>query len=98
MSIHFFIRFEANPENAAAFREALLKVIEPSRAEPGCLGIRAFESLREPVTFAIHSTWVDEAALDLHARMPHTLHFIAAAEKLLPHPIAGLRTRLIAGR
>jgi quinol monooxygenase YgiN len=40
---------------------------------------------------------VDEAAFELHAQLPHTVRFLAAAEKLLPHPVQGLRTREISG-
>ena len=97
MSLHFFVRFEPLPGRHAQFREELLRVVEASRTELGCYAIHAFESLREPLVFAIHSEWADEAAFDLHAGMPHTVRFLQAAEKLLPHPVQGLRTRAIGG-
>lgn len=75
------------------FRDELLRVVEPTKAEVGCLAIHAFESLREPFTFAIHSEWVDEAAFERHATLPHTLRFLKAAGNLLTHPVAGLRSR-----
>lgn len=59
MSVHFFAKFEPLLGKEAAFREELLRVVEHSRAENGCLAIRIFESLREPLVFAIHSEWVD---------------------------------------
>lgn len=95
--MHFFVRFEPLAGMEAAFRTALLKVVELTQAEPGCLGIYACESIGEPVTFAIHSEWVDEAAFELHAGLPHTVQFLRAAEKLLPRPVEGLRTRQISG-
>jgi quinol monooxygenase YgiN len=79
------------------FREELLRVLDPTRAEIGCLTIRAFESLREPLVFAIHSEWVDEAAFELHTRLPHTVRFLEAARELLTHPVQGLRAREIGG-
>ena len=97
MSVHFFARFEPLPAKEMEFREQLLRVVEPSRDEIGCLGIHVFESLREPFVFAIHSEWVDEAAFDLHAQLPHTVRFLRAAEELLTHPVQGLRTREIGG-
>jgi len=97
MSVHFIVRFEPFPGKAEEFRTELLRVIEPSRAEPGCLAIRAFQSLREPFTFAIHSEWADEAAFELHARLPHTVRFLEAAKKFLTHPVQGLRSLEIAG-
>jgi hypothetical protein len=33
----------------------------------------------------------------LHATLPHTVRFLAAAEKLLSHPVQGLRLRQIGG-
>ena len=95
MSFHFIVRFEPLPGKEAEFREEMLRVAEPSRAEAGCLAIQHFESVREPIVFAIHSEWTDETAFELHARMPHTLRFLAAAETLLTHPVNGLRLRKI---
>lgn len=79
------------------FREELLRVIEPTRAESGCLAIHAFESLRSPCVFEVHSEWVDEASFDFHATLPHTVRFIQASEKLLTHAVQGVRTREFGG-
>lgn len=97
MSVHFLVRFEPSPGKESEFREELMGVIEPTRAEIGCLAIHAFESIREPFVFAIHSEWADEAAFELHARLPHTVRFLDAAKKLLTHPVQGLRMSEIAG-
>ena len=95
MPIHFLVRFEPSPDVAMEFRGELLRVVEPTRAESGCRAIRVFESIRQPIVFAIHSEWADEAAFDRHAQLPHTLRFVAAAERLLGHPVQGLRSREI---
>ena len=97
MSVHFLVRFEPLPGNEMAFREELLRVVEPTRAEIGCLAIHVFESLREPFVFAIHSEWADEAAFELHVQLAHTLRFLGAAKELLSHPVQGLRSREIGG-
>lgn len=73
----------------------MLRVVDPTRAEAGCLAIHIFESLGEPLKFAIHSEWVDEAAFERHAQLPHTVRFLKAAEALLTHPVQGLRARQI---
>jgi quinol monooxygenase YgiN len=93
----FIVRFEPQPGKAGEFRDALLAVVGPTREERGCLKIQVFESIGEPVRFAIHSEWMDEAAFELHARLSHTVQFLAAAKELLTHPVDGLRTRQIAG-
>jgi len=68
---HFLVRFDPPPGKEVELRKALLRVMAPTRAEIGCLGIEVFESVRKPFAFAIHSTWVDEEAFDLHAQLPH---------------------------
>ncbi len=95
MSMHFVVRFEPQPGKEAEFREAMLQNLAPTRAEAGCLRIHVFESIRQPPVFAVYSEWVDEAAFELHARLPHTVRFLQAAEKLLTHPVQGLRLREI---
>jgi quinol monooxygenase YgiN len=96
VSFHFVVRFDPPAARADDFRAALLAVLAPAREEPGCLDMRAFESVREPRSFAIHSEWVDEAAFEVHSGLPHTLRFVAAAEALLGRPIQGLRCRQVA--
>lgn len=91
MGIHTIIRFEPAPGKEDAFREELRRVRDSSRREPGCLRIDVFESLREPKTFAIHSEWVDEAAFELHATLPHTRRFLEAAGAMVTHPVQPLR-------
>jgi quinol monooxygenase YgiN len=95
MSFHFMVRFEPKPGREIEFRQELLRVAKPTRAEPGCLAYHAFESVREPSMFAVHTEWVDEAAFELHAGLPHTVQFLKAAEELLTHSVQGLRTREI---
>ena len=43
LSFHFIVRFEPLPGKEAAYREELLRVNEPSRAETGCLSFHVFE-------------------------------------------------------
>ena len=51
--------FSRCPETEASFREELLRVLQPSQTEIGCLRIDVFESIREPCEFVIHSEWAD---------------------------------------
>jgi len=95
LSVHFFVQLEPKAGKEVEFREELLRVVEPSRAESGCIAMHIFESIRKPVVFAIHSEWVDEAAFEMHAELPHTVRFLQAAEALLTHPVRGLRSREI---
>ena len=63
--------------------------------ESGCLSIQAFRSIRDPRLFCIHSRWVDEAAFDHHAGLPHTTRSIERVEPLIDHPLDVTRARPI---
>ena len=97
-TVHFFVRFEPRPRKASEFRDELMRVTEPTRAEAGCVAQHIYESLSEPVTFAIHSEWIDEAAFEVHAQLPHTVRFLKAAEALTGRPVQGIRTQRDRGR
>ena len=93
--LYIFARFHARPGLESAVAEALLDVIGPTRQEPGCLGVHAFRSLRDPRLFYIHSRWRDEAAFELHAALPHTVRFLERVEPLIDHALDIARTRRI---
>jgi quinol monooxygenase YgiN len=95
VELFIFGRFHARPGDERALEEALRDVVGPSRAEAGCLGIQAFRSTRDPRLFYIHSRWVDEAAFDRHAALPHTVRFIERVQALLDHPLDVTRAGLL---
>jgi quinol monooxygenase YgiN len=92
MELFTFIRLHARDGEEGDVAAAIRDVITPSRAEPGCIAIDAFASTRDPRLFYIHSRWVDEAAFDLHATLPHTVKFIARVTLLIDHPFEAART------
>lgn len=87
MELFIFARFYALPGSEGAVAEALLDVVAPSRQEPGCLGIHAYRSVRDPRLFYVHSRWKDEPAFERHAGLPHTVRFLARVEPLVDHAL-----------
>jgi quinol monooxygenase YgiN len=92
MELTVFARFHARPGQAAAVAAALREVVGPSRAEPGCLAIETFRSIQDADLFFIHSRWIDHAAFEVHAALPHTLLFLATVRTLVDHPLEVSRT------
>ncbi len=90
-----FVRLHARAGQENAVEEALREVTGPSREEPGCLSFHIFRSMRDPCLFYIHSRWVDEAAFQVHADLPHTLQFLHRVDALLDQPRDVTRTQLI---
>lgn len=95
MELYIFARFHARPGEEGGLAAALRAVLAPTRDEPGCLGIHAFRSSRDPRLFYIHSRWKDEAAFDHHAGLPHTVRFVERVEALMDHPLDVARTEQI---
>lgn len=95
MPLHTFVRFEPIPEKEQQLRAELKSLLEPTRAEPGCIRIHLYEALREPLVFYIHSEWVDEAAFDAHRNLPHMTRFLGLAGGLVAHHVKGIRTKQI---
>ena len=95
MEIFTFVRFHASPGNDDAVAAALHEVMAPTRHEPGCLGINAFRSTRDPSLFYFHAHWVDDAAFDRHLAMPHTVRFTEQVSALIDRPVGLARTSRI---
>jgi quinol monooxygenase YgiN len=93
--LFIFGRFHARPGEEAAVEQAIREVVGPTRAEPGCLGIHGFRATRDPRLFYIHSRWVDEAAFERHATLPHTVRFIERVQALIDHPLDVTRAHAV---
>jgi len=92
---YVFVRLHAREGEETAVEDALREVTGPSRAEPGCLSFHTFRSTRDPQLFYIHSRWMDEAAFQLHAELPHTVRFLKRVDALLDQPRDVTRTQMI---
>jgi len=90
-----FVRLHAREGDAEAVEEALHEVAGPSRGESGCLSLHVFRSMRDRRLFYIHSRWVDEAAFQKHAELPHTMRFLKRVDALLDQPRDVTRTEMI---
>jgi len=95
MQLFFFASFHVRAGCETVAEENLRAVLDPTRAEAGCLGINAFRSTQDPQLFVIHSRWADEAAFELHATVAHTVNFIRSIEGLLDARAEFTRTEMI---
>ena len=78
-NVHVIARHWARPESVEEVHQILLSLIEPSRAEPGCLKYELLQQIHNPGNFTFVETFANEEALKLHAASPY---------------IAGLQSRL----
>src|SRR5262249_3698048 len=87
VSLFIFARFHSLRGQESFVEGVLRNVVAPSRQEAGCVKIHAYRSIRDPRLFYIHSEWVDEAAFEVHATLPHTVRFLERIESLIDHAL-----------
>jgi len=62
---------EAVPERRAELMDLLDGMLEPSRAEPGCVSYRYFIDSENANIVHFFELWQDQAAVDFHFSTPH---------------------------
>jgi quinol monooxygenase YgiN len=95
MKLFIFARFHTREGQEDVLAALLREQVRPVGAEPGCLEMGVYSSVRDPRLFWIHSRWVDEAAFNVHASLPGTNRFVERAEQLIDHPFDVTRSRSI---
>ena len=88
-------RFQAREGCEGELEQAIRECWAPARAEPGCVSITWYKSVRNPRLFFVYSQWADDQAFEIHAELPHTVKFIETAERLMDHPLDVTRLRPI---
>lgn len=58
-------------EQVAAARPAMQRMVEASRAEPGCVEYSYAEDLFDPGLVHVKELWRDQASLDVHFASTH---------------------------
>lgn len=81
-------RIVAKPQSVEVVREELVSLLEPTRAEPGCILYELMQNTADPTDFTFYEEWTDEASLNAHGA---SAHLKAAFEKLNGHLAAGGR-------
>jgi quinol monooxygenase YgiN len=66
------------PENLAAARPAIQRMVEASRAEPGCIAYNFAEDIQEPGLLRIFEVFRDLDAQQAHAGSEHMKEWRAA--------------------
>lgn len=69
--ISFIVRMRFAPEDRAQVSEALRRLTEASRQEPGCVSYIPHELADDPSEVLIYEQYRDEAALEAHRASAH---------------------------
>ena len=84
-TLRVIANFRARPGCEDELRTLLLGLIEPTRAEHGCIQYDLLHGSQDAARFTFVEAWTDDAALDAHLASAH----IAAAVERLPELVDG---------
>lgn len=80
-------RMRAKPGYEAQVEAELLKLVEPTRIEPGCLNYDLHRSQIEPAVFMFYENWTSREALDKHAASAHLKAWGKKQAEMLVHGV-----------
>lgn len=78
---------KAKPDRVEEARELLLSLIEPTRAEAGCIGYTFHQDANAPGSFMFYETWASRQALDEHLATPHLKNLLDRYDELFAAPL-----------
>lgn len=65
----------------------LLKLVAPTRSEPGCTVYDLYRSAERKTFFMFYECWRSKADLDEHLQMPYIKDFMSKAIEMLSEPV-----------
>jgi quinol monooxygenase YgiN len=78
----------------ATVKTELLKMIEPTRMEEGCIEYRLHQDNDEPKVFIFFEMWENLSCLERHLATPHFSSYIAAVEGMIAEKNVHKMTRI----
>lgn len=75
MSLTKKVVFVAKEDSINELKALLEMMVQPSKAEPGCLLYNIYQIDEDPKTFVVVESWEDEAALEGHKNTEHYKHY-----------------------
>jgi len=94
LHIHVIARHWARRDTVDEVRRILLGLIEPSRAEPGCLKYELLQNADDPTDFTFVETFASDDALRVHAAAPYITGLATRLKELIARASEVNRYRL----
>ena len=95
-TIRVLAHLTARPDRIEEVRQALIALIDPTRAESGCILYELAQNNSDPVDFTFVEEWASDAELDTHLQSDHIRALQARADELFGTPPDIRRYTLVA--
>ncbi len=94
-NIVLFARLKVKKEAVERARKAALAIVEPSRAENGCINYDFHQAIDEETVFLWHETWTSQEAIDAHAASQHFKEFSEAIKDITDEPLRVILAKMV---
>jgi len=74
------VKFEVKKDKIEFVKSELMKLLDPSREDEGCVLYQLHQDQKDPSIFMFYEIWETEALWKAHDVTPHVLDFIKAIE------------------
>lgn len=78
--LHMIVKFEIKEEDIAYVKSALLKIVDPTRQEEGCVCYDLHQDINNPSILMFYEVWETVDAWKKHDATPHIAQFRKAIE------------------
>ena len=86
MTLRVVAHLTAKPDKIEETRQALVGLIDPTRAENGCIRYELMQNNSDATDFTFVEEWSGEEALDSHLQTEHIKLVVSKGEELLAAP------------
>ncbi len=80
MSLTILAQITAAAGKEAFLKAELLKLIEPTRAEAGCINYDLHQDNENPAVFVFYENWETRALWQTHMNAPHLVAYMSATD------------------
>jgi quinol monooxygenase YgiN len=88
-------RLKVKADKVDELKNAALAIVEPSRAEEGCVTYNVHQSLEDETVFIWRESWKSKADLDEHFEKDYVKNFFGVANEVAEEPPQITLTKLI---
>ena len=68
-------RIKARQDSTETVKSELLKMVEPTRKEAGCITYQLHQDIEDPSVFVFYEIWQSAASLERHKDTDHYRHY-----------------------
>jgi quinol monooxygenase YgiN len=84
----------AKKDSVESVKNEMLKLIEPTRKEDGCIEYNLHQDNEAPLVFIFYETWESLACLDKHMNTDHFKSYVNAVGSLIAEKVVYKMTRI----